>query len=193
MRSLLIAALAALSAMVAVPAAAQEVYIGQIQSFGTTYCPEDWHATDGALVPIGAEHALFTLIGNKFGGDGRTTFALPKLAVSAQNGGLTSCIRLSGSVFPSPGHGGSNERPVVSGVYLGQMQVFAFNFCPQGWHAADGGTLPIQQYAALFSLLTNRFGGDDVRTFGLPKLTPTAANGPLQGCILVSGGEFPQR
>jgi microcystin-dependent protein len=34
----------------------------------------------------------------------------------------------------------------------------------------DGSTLQIQQNAALFSLLGNRFGGDGVHTFNLPKI-----------------------
>jgi microcystin-dependent protein len=54
--------------------------------------------------------------------------------------------------------------------FLGEIRTFGFNFAPQGWAQCNGQLLPIQQNAALFSLLGTQYGGDGVRTFALPNL-----------------------
>lgn len=53
---------------------------------------------------------------------------------------------------------------------LGQIQLFAFGFAPQGWLPCNGQTLQIMQNQALFSLLGITYGGDGRTTFGLPDL-----------------------
>lgn len=52
-------------------------YLGQIIIFPFDFEPTGWALCDGRLLPISQNTALFSLIGTKFGGDGRTTFALP--------------------------------------------------------------------------------------------------------------------
>ena len=54
--------------------------------------------------------------------------------------------------------------------YLGEIRMVGFNFAPVGWAICDGSILSIAQYSALFALLGTQFGGDGVRTFGLPDL-----------------------
>jgi microcystin-dependent protein len=54
--------------------------------------------------------------------------------------------------------------------YLGEIRIFSFTFPPKGWALCNGQALPINQYQALFSVLGTFFGGDGVRTFGLPNL-----------------------
>jgi microcystin-dependent protein len=54
-------------------------YIGEIRLFPYGFAPVGWAACDGSLLPINANQALFSLIGNSFGGDGQTNFALPDL------------------------------------------------------------------------------------------------------------------
>lgn len=56
-------------------------------------------------------------------------------------------------------------------VYLSLILPSALNFAPRGWAFCNGQLLNIQQYAALYSLLGTRFGGDGVKTFGLPNLS----------------------
>lgn len=56
-----------------------EALIGQIELFPYSYEPMDWALCDGRLLAVNQYTALFSLIGNKFGGDGVTTFALPNL------------------------------------------------------------------------------------------------------------------
>ncbi|PKM39734.1 MAG: phage tail protein [Firmicutes bacterium HGW-Firmicutes-8] len=54
-------------------------FIGLIKSFPYGFAPAGWAFCDGRLLQVTQYQALFALIGNKFGGDGRTTFALPDL------------------------------------------------------------------------------------------------------------------
>jgi len=54
--------------------------------------------------------------------------------------------------------------------FLGEIQLVAFNFAPQGWAFCNGQLLSISQNTALFSLLGTTYGGDGVTTFALPNL-----------------------
>jgi microcystin-dependent protein len=59
--------------------------------------------------------------------------------------------------------------------FLGEIQIFGFNFAPRTWATANGATVSIQQYAALFSLLGTQYGGNGTTTFQLPNLIGRAA------------------
>ncbi len=63
------------------PAAAQaaDPFIGQLALVGFNFCPRGWADASGQLLPISQNSALFALLGTMYGGDGRTTFALPDL------------------------------------------------------------------------------------------------------------------
>ena len=54
-------------------------FIGEISMFGGNFAPRGWAKCDGQLLPISTYSALFSLLGTTYGGDGRTTFALPDL------------------------------------------------------------------------------------------------------------------
>ena len=54
-------------------------FIGEIRMFAGDFAPRNWSFCDGALLPISSNTALFSLLGTTYGGDGRTTFALPDL------------------------------------------------------------------------------------------------------------------
>lgn len=56
-----------------------EAYLGEIRLFAGNYAPQEWHLCDGSLLPISEYQALYALIGNTYGGDGQTTFAVPDL------------------------------------------------------------------------------------------------------------------
>ncbi len=58
---------------------AQEAYIGEIRMFAGNFAPRGWALCDGQLLPIHQNQALFSIVGTMYGGDGRTTFALPDL------------------------------------------------------------------------------------------------------------------
>lgn len=54
-------------------------FIGEIKMFAGNFAPQGWALCDGQLLPIAQNAALFSLLGTTYGGDGRTTFALPDL------------------------------------------------------------------------------------------------------------------
>jgi microcystin-dependent protein len=54
-------------------------YIGEIRMFAGNFAPMGWALCNGALLSISTNEALFALLGTTYGGDGRTTFALPDL------------------------------------------------------------------------------------------------------------------
>ncbi|MCP4622099.1 MAG: phage tail protein [bacterium] len=53
--------------------------MGQIIEVGFTYCPRGFMECNGQLLAISQYQALFSLLSTNYGGDGRTTFALPDL------------------------------------------------------------------------------------------------------------------
>jgi microcystin-dependent protein len=56
-----------------------DAYMGEIRLVGFSFVPRGWLACDGSLLSINTNSALFSLIGTAYGGDGKTTFALPDL------------------------------------------------------------------------------------------------------------------
>jgi len=73
---------------------------------------------------------------------------------------LNYCIALQG-IYPSR----SSDTP-----FLGEIELYGFNFTPRGFASCNGQLLPIAQNTALFSLLGTIYGGDGRTTFGLPDL-----------------------
>ena len=63
----------------------------------------------------------------------------------------------------------------MSSPYLSEIRIFSFNFAPKGWAFCNGQTLPINQNAALFSLLGTTYGGNGTSTFQLPNLQGNVA------------------
>ncbi len=58
---------------------AQESMIGEVKMFAGNFAPRGWALCEGQLLPISSNQALFSILGTTYGGDGRTTFALPDL------------------------------------------------------------------------------------------------------------------
>ena len=54
-------------------------FIGEIAVFGISFVPRGWIFCDGRIMQIAENETLFTLLGNRFGGDGITTFGIPDL------------------------------------------------------------------------------------------------------------------
>ena len=54
-------------------------YVAEIRMFGCNFAPTSWAFCNGQLMPISQNTALFSLLGTTYGGDGKTTFALPNL------------------------------------------------------------------------------------------------------------------
>jgi microcystin-dependent protein len=58
---------------------AQEGLIGEVKLFAGNFAPRGWAFCEGQLLAINSHQALFSILGTTYGGDGRTTFALPDL------------------------------------------------------------------------------------------------------------------
>ena len=56
-----------------------EPFIGQIILFAGNFAPRSWAYCDGQLLAISSNQSLFAILGTIYGGDGRTSFALPDL------------------------------------------------------------------------------------------------------------------
>lgn len=61
-------------------------FVAEIRMFGCNFAPTGWAQCNGQLLPISQNTALFSLLGTYYGGDGKTTFALPNLQGSAALG-----------------------------------------------------------------------------------------------------------
>lgn len=68
--------------------------------------------------------------------------------------------------------------------FVGEIQIFGFDFAPRGWAACNGALLPIQQNTALFSLIGTSYGGDGKVNFRLPNLAGRAICSEGQGAGL---------
>ena len=107
MRKLLFAA--ALAAVSAAPALAfDDQFMGEVRALPYEFCPKDWAPAEGQLLPIMQNTALFSLLGNRYGGDAKTTFALPDMRDAAlvskndrnnKTEKLTWCIAIKG-IYP---------------------------------------------------------------------------------------------
>lgn len=54
-------------------------YVGEIRMFAGNFAPSGWAICDGSELSISDNDALYALLGNTYGGNGQTTFALPDL------------------------------------------------------------------------------------------------------------------
>jgi microcystin-dependent protein len=94
-------------------------FVGEIRIFAGNFAPRGWALCNGQLMPISQNTALFSLLGTFYGGDGKSTFALPNLQGSApmhfgQGPGLTDrsigesagepAVTLIQSEIPAHGH-----------------------------------------------------------------------------------------
>jgi microcystin-dependent protein len=76
----------------------------------------------------------------------------------------------------------SSVHAQATDPFIGQLALVPYNFAPKGWAFCNGQLLPINQNAALFSLLGTTYGGDGVTTFALPD---------LRGRVPISSGQGP--
>jgi len=57
-------------------------FVAEIRMFGFNFAPTGWAQCNGQLLPLSQNTALFSLLGTFYGGDGKSTFALPDLQAS---------------------------------------------------------------------------------------------------------------
>jgi microcystin-dependent protein len=79
MKKFLLIGLFAILSMGKANAQQVETFLGEIRMFAGNFAPTGWAFCQGQLLPIAQNQALFSLLGTTYGGDGRTSFALPDL------------------------------------------------------------------------------------------------------------------
>jgi len=119
-------------------------FIGQVMQFAGNFAPRGWALCDGQFLAIEQNEALYSILGTQYGGDGRTTFALPDLRgrvpVHPGHGpGLSrreigqrfgeESVTLTTSEMPSHDHtmsasSGVEGESVASGAFLGSAPIY---------------------------------------------------------------------
>ncbi len=56
-----------------------EPFLAEVRMYGFNFPPRGWAQCDGQILPINQYQSLYSLLGTTYGGDGRTSFALPDL------------------------------------------------------------------------------------------------------------------
>ena len=100
------------------------MFLGTIMPVGFNYAPKGWALCNGQLLGISQNNALFSLLGTYFGGDGRTTFALPDLRGRTPSGSLgtpgattgVENVTLLGSQIPIHSHSLNATSALATGT-----------------------------------------------------------------------------
>lgn len=90
---------------------------------------------------------------------------------------MTKSAKLAALVAGAALAGSLASPAAAQDQFIGQLQQFGMNWCPQDWHRADGALLPVSEYSALFSLIGTTYGGNGTQTFALPDLRTRAPIG----------------
>jgi microcystin-dependent protein len=151
-----------------------EPQLGEIVLFAFQDEPTGWRHCRGAQLDIGNNTGLYSVIGNQFGGDGKSTFGLPNYQ-SISPPGLTYVIALNG-VYPSRG------RFAVAG----ETTILPYK-PPEGWLPCHGQMLATDEFPFFFQAIGNTFGGDGQSSFGLPNLGSTPPTAPAAYAICAEG------
>ncbi len=102
-----------------------DCYIGEIRMFAGNYAPQNWAFCSGAILAIQQNSSLFSLLGTVYGGDGRTSFALPEMR---------------GRVPVGQGKGaGLRNRPLAEKGGLEDVTLTEFHL-PRHTHSLQGTT-----------------------------------------------------
>ncbi|WP_433748566.1 InlB B-repeat-containing protein [Paenibacillus amylolyticus] len=145
-------------------AAAADPYLGEIRLFPYRAVPTGWMPARGQTLSLTQNTALYSLLGNKYGGDGKSTFALPNLTNAASEG-MGYYIAMNG-VFPSRDPDVLYTRNAV----LGEVRLFPYFFSPTGWLTAEGQSVNTSVYSDLYEMIGTTYGSDNSDEFKLPNL-----------------------
>ena len=147
-------------------------FVAEIRIFPFNFAPKGWAFCDGQILPISQNTALFSLLGTTYGGDGKSTFALPNV---------------QGSVAMHPGQG-----PGLSQHFLGEeggseTETLLTSEMPIHTHALGAQSGPAGSNAADSGATLARSAGGSaykVAPFGsVTQLAPQA--------MTVAGGSLP--
>jgi microcystin-dependent protein len=111
-------------------------FLAEIRMFGFNFPPKGWAFCDGQILPISQNTALFSLLGVTYGGDGKSTFALPNMQGNAAMGA-------GDGTGLSPAFLGEESGVPYVTLLTSEMPVHTHSLMAQNAHAAtnpDPGT-----------------------------------------------------
>lgn len=169
-----------------------EPFIGEIRSFGFNFAPRGWAQCNGQLLTIAQNTALFSILGTTYGGDGRTTFALPNLQgrISMGTGQGT------GLTFRPLGEFGGSETET-----LGIQQMPSHNHPANAQSANGNQAAPAENFWAQDLGGSKEYGVSGSSRMAAGAVSPTGGGQPhdnlqpyqvLNYCIALQG-IFPPR
>lgn len=175
-------------------------FVGEIRAVGFSFAPNNWAMCDGSVLPINRYTALFSILGTTYGGDGKTTFALPDLRGRA----IVNAGRGQGLAnYPLGAQAGTEKVVLTKDQVPPHVHVFGGNFnvstVPGDQTQAAHNFLavsPSAQYAAASDPNTTMAAGMIAGTGGLTGNNEAHTN--LQpylalNYVIALTGIFPQR
>ena len=151
-------------------------FVAEIRIFGCNFAPTGWAQCNGQLLPISQNTALFSLLGTFYGGDGKSTFALPDMQDNApvhqgQGPGLSQ--RFLGEI------GGSEFVTLIES----EMPFHNHNLMSSTANASTANPGPTVT-------LARSFGGLSYKTAPSPPAIPTPQQLAPEA-LSVAGGSLP--
>jgi microcystin-dependent protein len=149
-------------------------YLGEIRLVPYTFAPTGWALCAGQLLPINQNQALFALLGNTYGGDGKTTFALPDLRGRVPLGAGTGA---TGSTYPVGSTGGEETVKLAVGQLPAHSHPVHANSGaattkePVGGVPAKGGAYAATQNGTMGAAMLGKTGGGQAHENRQPYLS----------------------
>lgn len=148
-------------------------FVAEIRIFACNFAPTGWAQCNGQLMPISQNTALFSLLGTFYGGDGRSTFALPNF---------------QGAVAVNQGQGAGLQE-----WFLGQFQgsdtvTLLTSEIPAHTHSAAANTVNATSGDPSGKVLARGNFSFQGSTGSVPLYTNTAPNTPMNQQALAVGG-----
>ena len=155
--------------------------IGEIRLFAANFAPKSWQYCNGALLAIRSNTALFSLLGNTYGGDGITTFGLPNLAgrsaVGAGQGPGLSYYRLGEATGTNSVTLTMSNLPAHTHNLSGNVVIPAYS------DEGDSGTPANNILASKASMYSNQ--GTDSTTKPIPMALQVGVSGGNNALTIV--------
>jgi microcystin-dependent protein len=149
-------------------------FLGEIRLVPFGFAPQGWAPCDGRLLPINQNQALFALLGTYYGGDGRTTFALPDLRGRVPLGAGTGA---AGTSYALGATGGEESVKLAVGQLPSHTHQVRANGGaattkdPVGSVPAKGGAYAATQNAKMNTAMLAKSGGGQAHENRQPYLT----------------------
>ena len=137
-------------------------FIGEIRLVPFNFAPRGWALCAGQLLPINQNQALFSLLGTEYGGDGRTTFALPDLRGRVP---LGAGQPVTGSSYALGATGGQETVKLTTGQLPGHAHPVHANSAagttknPATAYPAGGGAYAANRNVRMKPAMIGRTGG----------------------------------